>query len=264
MATLTDVINQALDELGVGIITTLGTDGTPQDGFMNRNHLRLIKDVMMDLDWPSLRVRKVLDYVPGTLTLSSTAVAAGITATAGSSFFNERDVGAFLYEKGTGATGVSEITGYTSATVVTVKTTTAWADADGVLAQNKWYLQSVGVESELGYTYVQPSDLLVLRALDDPTARWSVEFNRILTGYDEAAAIYTLYDAAPDNWGQELLDVIVAQLAARAAWRLTKNAKLQTDMWTLYEQRMAAAEGIATKHQKRYDSYKLTTLKDVR
>ncbi|KKM83215.1 hypothetical protein LCGC14_1311690 [marine sediment metagenome] len=262
MATsLTDLVNMALDLLGVGQITTLGTDGTAQDGFMNRNHLRLIKAVQRQHPFNRIVTRKVLDYVPGTLTLSSTAVGTGVTATSSVAFFTERDVGALLKELGTGATGVAEITAYTSPTVVTVENTTAW-NGTSPIAQNSWHLKPQG--NDFAYGYVLPSDLLLFNHLDDEEAQWAIEGDRVLTTYSDAVAHYARYLATPDDWDQLLLDAIVAKLAAEAAWPLTKNQKLQADMQNLYGRKVAEAMGVSDSEKQRQTKYAATVLKDVR
>ena len=262
MASLTDVINKACRRLGVAPITTLGTDGTPQDGFYNETHLDIIKAVMQTHPFNRLLTRKTLDYTPGTLTLSATSVGVGRTATSSVAFFTDRDVGAFLIELGTSASGVAEITAYTSATVVTVEITTAWNDADGVLAQNVWTIDPQG--TDFGYVYVLPSDLLYLDHLDLEESQWVIEGGRILTTYADAVAHYVRYIATPDDWDRLLLDAIVAKLAAEGAWPLTKNRQLMADMDALYNKKLAEAMGASQSEQKRHESYPLTVLKDVR
>src|SRR3990167_2461077 len=131
--TATQIINFALDRIAIPNITTLGTDATPQDDFMNANYVGIWKEVMRLAGVNSTRTRTELQYTSMALILSSGAVATGVTATAASAIFSERDVGAGLVEVGTGAKGVATITAYTSSTVVTVENTTAWVDSTPAL-----------------------------------------------------------------------------------------------------------------------------------
>lgn len=258
---LTDVVNMSLDLIAVGQITTLGGDGTLQDGFFSRNHLRLIKAVQRQHPFNRTLTRKVLDYTPGTLTLSSTAVGTGVTATSSVAFFTDRDVGALLKELGTGATGVAEITAYTSPTVVTVENTTAW-NGTSPIAQNSWNLQPQG--NDFAYAYVLPSDLLLFDHLDDEINTWAIEGDRVLTNYSGAIVHYVRYVSTPDDWDPLLLDAIVAKLAAESAWPLTKNEKLQADMQELFARKMTEAMGVSDSEKQRQVKYALTVLKDVR
>lgn len=78
-----------------------------------------------------------LNFAGGTLTLSSAAVGTGVTATAGSAVFASTDVGKIIAS--VDGKGFSEITGFTSTTVVTVANRIAWAVGVNV-PDDDWYL----------------------------------------------------------------------------------------------------------------------------
>lgn len=263
--TLTDVCNMALDTIGVAPITSLGTDGTPQDDFMSRNHVRLIKAVQSEHPWPELKTRLELNRSPGTLTLSALTVGTGRTATSSASFFDPNDVvvsgdGTQIKEYSTGS-GVAKITGYTSATVVTVEITRAFT-GPSPLAQNGWYLDPIATDFD--YCYAKPSDFLRLVDLDDARATWAFEGPRVLTDYDEAILHYIRYDAAPDNWGTLLLEAIVARLAAEAAPKLLKKPGELANLWSLYSEKLAAAKAKARGESQPFGRYSRSDLADVR
>src|SRR3972149_5710965 len=227
--TATNIINQALDRLGIPIITTLGTDGTPQDDFMNRNYVAFWKEVMRDAGVNATRTRTELHYTSMALTLSSGAVGTGVTATAASAFFSSRDVGAELIEIGTGATGRATITAYTSPTVVTVENTVVWVDSTP--AADVWALVPLG--AQFAYTYELPSDFVRAIEVSGGDA-YGIEGQRLLTDASDAVLAYWRYEDDPDIWESQIREAIIAKLAAEAAWPLTKDLQLMAAMETKY------------------------------
>ena len=135
--TAVDICNKALRLIGVAPITTLGADGTLQDLLMNDIYEEQWLTVMRDLGVNTTKTRAQLAYTTMNLTLTSLLVGTGITATAGAAMFQANDVGGHLKELGAGATGIAEITGFTSTTIVTVSNTSAWHGTSPVAA-NGW------------------------------------------------------------------------------------------------------------------------------
>ena len=258
--TATNIINYALDRLGIAIITTLGTDATPQDNFMNRNYANIWKEVMRLAGVNSTRTRAQLQYTTMALTLSSGAIATGVTATAASAFFSERDVSAELREVGTGATGVAEITAYTSSTVVTVENTTAWADSTP--AKNVWRLKPVGVG--YNYAYELPSGFVKAISVDQPTYAYEIEGNRFLTEYADAVLQFDYYESDPDVWDQTLRQAVIAKLAFEAAWPLTKNETCVRLMALQWKEKLDEAKGAANSEVQPKGRISARTLLDVR
>ena len=258
--TATNIINYALDRLGVAIITTLGTDATPQDNFMNRNYVNIWKEVMRLAGVNSTRTRAQLKYTTMALTLSSGAVAAGVTATAASAFFSERDVAAELHEVGTSTTGRATITAYTSSTVVTVENTTAWVDSTP--AKNTWRLKPVGVG--YNYAYELPSGFVKAISVDQSEYQYEIEGNRLLTNYADAVLQFDYYESDPDVWDHSLREAIIAKLAFEAAWPLTKDpnaVKLMAGQWEI---KLAEAKGAANSEIQPKGRISATTLLDCR
>src|SRR3990167_7336335 len=239
--TATNIINYALDRLRGGVITTPGADATPPDNFINRNYANIWKEVMRLAGVNSTRTRAQLQYTTMALTLSSGAIATGVTATAASAFFSERDVAAELHEVGTGATGVAEITAYTSSTVVTVENTTAWADSTH--AKNVWRLKPVGV----GYNYA-----------------YEIEGNRFLTEYADAVLQFDYYESDPDVWDHSLREAIIAKLALESAWPLTKNETCVRLMALQWKEKLDEAKGGANSEVQPKGRISARTLLDVR
>lgn len=258
--TATNIINYALDRLGVAIITTLGTDATPQDNFMNRNYVNIWKEVMRTAGVNSIRTRASLKYTTMALTLSSLAVGTGVTATAASAFFSERDVGAKLNETGSGATGKATITAYTSSTVVTIEITTAWTTLTPL--KNTWLIDPVG--TDFAYAYELPSGFIKAIELDDTAFAYEIEGNRLLTSFADAILHFWWYESDPDVWDQSLREAIIAKLAFEAAWPLTKNDMLVKIMAAQYAEKLKEAQG-SSKGERQAESRTLaTTLTDVR
>src|SRR3989304_1089552 len=127
-----DIVNSALARIGASLIDAgeLATPTKPE-GQLAELFYAPTRDEELRLNpWAFALVRATLTaYVipAGTLTLSSAAVGTGITATASTATFVSTDIGKTLRQV-TGGAGSSLITGYTSATVVTVTTTVAWSD----------------------------------------------------------------------------------------------------------------------------------------
>jgi len=258
--TATNIINYALDRLGVAIITTLGTDATPQDNFMNRNYANIWKEVMRLAGVNSTRTRAQLQYTTMALTLSSGAVGTGVTATAASAFFSERDIAAELHEVGTGATGVAEITAYTSSTVVTVENTTAWVDSTP--AKNVWRLKPVGVG--YNYAYELPSGFVKAISVDQPTYAYEIEGNRFLTNYADAVLQFDYYESDPDVWDHSLREAIIAKLAFESAWPLTNNETCVRLMGLQWKEKLDEAKGGANSEVQPKGRISARTLLDVR
>lgn len=258
--TATNIINYALDRIGVAIITTLGTDATPQDNFMNRNYVNIWKEVMRLAGVNSTRTRATLKYTSMALTLSSGAVGTGRTATAASAFFSARDVDAVLYEVGTDTTGVATITAYTSSTVVTVKNTTVWVDSTP--AANAWRLAPLGVR--YAYAYELPSGFIKAIAADQPEYQYEIEGNRLLTNYADAVLQFDYYESDPDVWDQNLREAIIAKLALEAAWPLTKSEVLVRLMAAQWAEKLAEAKGGALSEVQPRGRITATTLLDAR
>ena len=258
--TATNVINYALDRLGVAIITTLGSDATPQDNFMNRNYVNIWKEVMRAAGVNATRTRAQLKYTTMALTLSSLAVGTGVTATAASAFFSERDVGAKLNETGSGSTGRATITAYTSSTVVTIEITTAWTTLTP--AKNTWLIDPLG--NDFAYAYELPSGFLKAIELDDTGYPYDIEGNRLLTSAADAVLHFWWYESDPDVWDVLLREAIIAKLALEGAWPLTKDANLVKIMAAQYADKLKEAQG-SSKGERQAESRILdTVLTDVR
>ncbi len=94
-----------------------------------------------------------------TLTLSSADVGTGVTATAGSASFVSGDVGRkiFTFDSNGAFVGRATITGFTSATVVTVTITAAFASTS--IAANGWFLSATNIT---GLTHLEGETVQVL------------------------------------------------------------------------------------------------------
>lgn len=92
--------------------------------------------------------------VAQTMTLTSAAVGAGVTATAGGATFAATDVGREIWGK---KGGKAVITAYTSATVVTVQVTIAFPAL--AIAASGWYLTS---NSFTGFEHLENEDIMAL------------------------------------------------------------------------------------------------------
>lgn len=257
-----DIVNKALRRIGVAPITTLGTDGTPQDNLMAAIYVDAVQEVMRAHPWNVLRARTQVQYTTTPLTLSSAAVGAGITATAGASVFSPQDVGGTLRETTVaGATGVSTITGYTSPTVVTVTTTVAWTTATP--GANAWLIAPI--DTDFQYVYMLPSDYLCARSVDDAAASWQIEGKRLLATEANAILHYTRYESDATRWEILLQEAIVAKLAMEASWPLTKDMKLMGGMAELYGVKLKEAQGTnKSERQPLKPRISPTTLIDVR
>ena len=258
--TATNIINYALDRLGEAIITTLGTDATPQDNFMNRNYADIWKEVMRLAGVNSTRTRAQLKYTSMALTLSSGAVGTGVIATAASAFFSERDVGAILHEVGTSTTGKAEITAYTSSTVVTVENTVVWVDSTP--AANAWRIEPAGVG--YSYAYELPSGYVKAISVDQPSYAYEIEGNRFLTDYADAVLQFDYYESDPDVWDQTLRQAVIAKLAFEAAWPLTKNETCVRLMALQWKEKLEEAKGGANSEVQPKGRISARTLLDVR
>lgn len=261
MTTTLQIINYALDRIGVANITTLGSDGTPQDSWMNSNYSQCWKQVMRDAGVNATRRRAELQYTSMALTLSSGAVGAGVTATAASAFFRAADVGSDILELGDDATGEAAITAYTSSTVVTVENTVAWYDSTP--AANYWRLVPVGVE--YAYTYEVPTGFVKAISLDAPEDYpYVIEGNRILTDYTDAILVFDYFETDPDQWDSKLWQAIVSFLAKEACIPLTHDLKLYQIRAAEYAIALAEAKGASKSERQPVRRISPTTLLDVR
>ena len=260
MTTALQVVNFALDRLGVPVITTLGSDGTKQDDFMNRNYADIWKEVMRSAGVNATRSRVQLKYTSMALTLSSLAVGTGVTATAAAAFFSARDVGAILRETGSGATGVATITAYTSTTIVTVENTVAWTTLTP--AANAWLLDPLG--NDFAYAYELPSGFLKAIELDDTMYSYDIEGTRILTSAADAVLHFWWYESDPTNWDPALLQAVIAKLAMEAAWPLTEKESVVKIMAAQYADKLKEAMGASKGERQAYSRVLATDLSDVR
>ena len=221
-----DIANQALGLIKVGRLAAFPTDGTgtPQSQAIYNHYERTVKQIMARLDPHYLRHSAKLAYSSVLLTLSSGAVGTGVTCTAASATWLDGCKGQAILEvdaDGADGTGVSEITVYTSSTVLTIENTTAWDDATP--AANRWRL----VPRDYGYEYLLPADCITARELDGTEALWKpASQRRLLADYAGAILTYTRYDEDPDNWDALLQEAAVYAVAAACAFPIFGDGAL--------------------------------------
>ena len=259
-----DIANQALGLIKVGRLAAFPTDGTgtPQSQAIYNHYERTVKQIMARLDPHYLRHSAKLAYSSVLLTLSSGAVGTGVTCTAASATWLDGCKGQAILEvdaDGADGTGVSEITGYTSSTVLTIENTTAWDDATP--AADRWRL----VPRDYGYEYILPADCITARALDDTEALWKpASQRRLLADYAGAILTYTRYDEDPDNWDASLQEAAVYAVAAACAYPITKKREIHADMRELAEAAYATADGGNRVERQDATPTSATVLKDCR
>ena len=156
-----DIVNSALARIGASLIDAgeLATPTKPE-GQLAQLFYAPTRDEELRLNpWAFALVRATLTaYVipAGTLTLSSAAVGTGVTATASTATFLSTDIGKTLRQV-TGGAGSSLITGYTSATVVTVTTTVLWSSV-GAHASGAWRVYQATPANTWAYTIAKPTE----------------------------------------------------------------------------------------------------------
>jgi hypothetical protein len=261
MTTPVEICNKALRIIGVAPITTLGADGTPQDVLMNDIYAEKWRKVFRDAGVNTTRARVQLKYTTMALALSSVAVGTGITATAALAFFNVNDVGSHIKELGAGATGIAEITAYTSPTVVTISNTTAWHGTSPV-ALNGWYLSPLG--SGMEYVYQLPTGYISAIEMDDARQTYLIEGQRILSNGPGSILHFHWYDDNPDHWDDDIREAVIGKLAVEAAWPLTRS-KTAVELALNYSERaMRAARGASKAETQPERRVPRSILRDVR
>lgn len=261
-----DIANQALSLLGAGSIASIPTSYAATDTIeartIFRQYERAVKSAMARLDPSYLRHTAALAYSSVALTLATGAVIASESCTAASATWLDGCKGQAILEvdaDGVDGSGVSEIIGYTSSTVVTIETTTAWDDATP--AANRWRL----VPRDYSHEYVLPADCLTIRGLDDSEALWTpVSQRRLWADVANAVLTYTRYDEDPDNWDTMLQDASVYAVAAACAYPITKQHTIVADMVQLAEGVYAQAAGQGFVEQQPREPVSGSLLRDVR
>ncbi len=221
--TATQVANMALSMLGIDNLSDIAVDDTTDQWDQCNVWYSRVRDAEFRArSWNCLKTRHQVVNSDKTLTLSAITVGTSRTATAASAHFYSSDVGRMIYEVGSSATGVAEITLYTSSTVVQVEITTAFSTglAADPLAAGEWRVSPL---MDYVYEWVLPSDFMRLKGIDVQGEAWAIERGRLLTNYTPTQILYFRQDTDPTNWDPLLLEAIACRLAAKIAWPLTKK-----------------------------------------
>lgn len=133
---------------------------------------------------------------------------------------------------------------------------------DAVLREHPWNFAATRIRlSKLAdapafgfsFQYQLPVDCLHLRQLNTPDDQFVVEGDKILTGVDNASAVYTARVNNPVLFDPSFVMAFSARLAAEMADDITGSSSRAREMWTLYLNAMQSAR-LADSAEGRFDN----------